>query len=134
MGFGGGVEAQQLTADTYRILSRGNAYTSKTKVNDYTLLKAAETTRQAGATHFVIEGGEDATRTGYVTTPGTATTTLQGNRAYTTVNPGTVDRLVKPGQDTIIRILTVKPGEAPPPNAISADEIIQFVGSRVRQG
>jgi uncharacterized lipoprotein YajG len=48
MGFTGGVSAAQMSADSYRIVSRGNAYTSNTAVTDYTLLKAAETTRQAG--------------------------------------------------------------------------------------
>ena len=134
MGFGGGVEAQQVTADTYRILSRGNAYTSKTKIQDYTLLKAAETTRQAGGTHFVIMGGEDASRAIYLSTPGTATTTYSGNRAYTSFDPGSVDKLIKPGQDTIIKVLNVGAGQRPPPDALSADEIIQFVGARVQRG
>src|SRR5215204_3530501 len=31
MGFRGGVEAQQMTADTYRIKSRGNAYTARAR-------------------------------------------------------------------------------------------------------
>ena len=47
MGFTGGVKSQQATADTYRIISRGNSYTSGTTIQDYTLLKAAETTRAA---------------------------------------------------------------------------------------
>ena len=134
LGFGGGVEAQQLTADTYRILSRGNAYTSKTKIQDYTLLKAAETTQQAGGTHFVIMGGEDASRAVYLSTPGTATTTYSGNRAYTSIDPGSVDKLIKPGQDTIIKVLSVGAGQPVPPGAMSADEVIQFVGSRVQRG
>ncbi len=47
MGFTGGVSAEQLTADTYRIVSRGNGYTGATKVQDYALVKAAETTQKA---------------------------------------------------------------------------------------
>jgi hypothetical protein len=50
MGFSGGVAAQQITADTFRIVARGNAYTGSTTVQDYVLLKAAETTKAAGAT------------------------------------------------------------------------------------
>jgi hypothetical protein len=42
MGFSGGVAAQQITADTWRIQSRGNAYTGASTVQDYVLLKAAD--------------------------------------------------------------------------------------------
>ena len=34
MGFSGGVEAQQMTANTYRIVARGNGYTSGTVIQD----------------------------------------------------------------------------------------------------
>jgi hypothetical protein len=37
-------------------------------------------------------------------------TSMMGNTAFTTYNPGTVNRLIKPGQDTYIRVLTVPPG------------------------
>ena len=134
IGFSGGVDGQQLTADTYRIVARGNAYTSQTAIQVYALLKAAETTRQAGATHFIILDGADASSSSYITTPGNARTTVSGDRAYTTFDPGSIDKLVKPGQDTIIRILSVGTGQRPPPGALSADEIIQFVGARVRRG
>jgi hypothetical protein len=53
MGFTGGVAAEQITKDTYRIVARGNGNTRSTTIQDYALLKAAETTKAAGATHFV---------------------------------------------------------------------------------
>ena len=43
-------------------------------------------------------------------------------------SPGTVTNFVKPGQDTYVKVLTVAGGQAPPQGAISADEIVQFVG------
>ena len=43
MGLRGGVEAQRMTVDTYRIIARGNGYTGGTTIQDYTMLKAAET-------------------------------------------------------------------------------------------
>ena len=70
MGFSGGVAAQQMTSNTFRIVSRGNGYTSGTAVQDYTVLKAAETTKQAGATHFSIISAADASSTGHITTLG----------------------------------------------------------------
>jgi len=131
---GGGVKSQQITGNTFRIVSRGNAYTSNVKIQDYTLLKAAETTRAAGATHFMIVSSEDATRTGYIETASTARTTVSGNTAHTTFDPGAKIQLVKPGQDTYIRVFTIAAGQSPPPGSMSAAEIIQFVGSRVKNG
>jgi hypothetical protein len=133
MGFSGGVAAERVTADTVRIKARGNGYTSGTTVQDYALLKAAETTKEMGGSHFTIISAADASGHGVVTTPGVAETTIRGNTATTTYSPGTTTEFVKPGQDAYIRVLRLAPGTPPPPGAISADEIIQFVGSRVRK-
>jgi hypothetical protein len=76
MGFTGGVAAQQVTADTWRIQSRGNAYTGASTVQDYVLLKAAETTQAAGGTHFQIVSAADASRASTLVTPGSSTTTF----------------------------------------------------------
>lgn len=132
MGFMGGVKAQQVTQNTYRIVTRGNGYTGSTTIQDYTLLKAAETTKSAGATHFMIVSSGDATETASISTPGQAQTSFVGNTAYTTFSPGTTTNIIKPGQDTYIKVLTVATGHAPPQGAISADEVIQFVGARVK--
>lgn len=128
MGFTGGVEAEQITSDTWRIKSRGNAYTSSATVQDFVLLKAAETTKAAGGNHFILISASDASRVGVVTSPGTATTTVSGNTAFTTVSPGASREYIKPGQDAYIRVL-----KAPAPGAFSADEIIQFIGARVKR-
>lgn len=134
MGLAGGVAAYPMTADTFRIEARGNGYTSSTAMHDYTLLKAAETTKAAGATHFVMISGEDATTTGAVVLPGEARTSFHGNTAYTSYSPPSAIKINKPGQNTYIRILKLEPGQPPPQGAQSADEVIQFVGSRVKRG
>ena len=138
MGFTGGVESQQMTGDTFRIVARGNGYTGGTQIQDYTLLKAAETTKAAGGTHFLIVNSSDASRTGTIVTPGQATTTAYGNGGYatatTTYTPAMASSFIKPGQDTYIRVISVPSGQALPVGAFSADEIIQFVGSRVKRG
>src|SRR6516225_5090710 len=95
MGFMGGVEAQRMTADTYRIVARGNGYTGATTIQDYTMLKAAETTKQAGGTHFAIISAADASRTGTVVTPGQAQTSVVGNMAFTTYSPAMAYNYVK---------------------------------------
>lgn len=134
MGFSGGVKSQQMTADTYRIVSRGNGYTGSTTIQDYTLLKAAETTKSVGGTHFIVISAADASSSGAIVSPGRATTTFVGNTASTTYSPATTHNYIKPGQDTYIRVMTFAPGQVVPQGALSADEIIQFVGPRVKRG
>jgi hypothetical protein len=129
MGFTGGVAAGQVTADTWRIQARGNAYTGASTVQDFVLLKAAETTQAAGGTHFVLISSSDATRSGVIVTPGQSTTTFSGNQAFTTTTPGSATQFIKPGQDTYIRVL-----KGPQNGALSAAEIIQFTGARVKRG
>ncbi|WP_457488951.1 CC0125/CC1285 family lipoprotein [Tardiphaga sp. P5_C10] len=128
MGFTGGVAAEQITADTWRIKARGNAYTASETVQDYVLLKAAETTQAAGGTHFQLISSTDASRTGVIVTPGQSTTTFSGNQAFTTTSPASASEFIKPGQDTYIRVL-----RGAQPAAISAAEIIQFTGARVKR-
>jgi hypothetical protein len=133
MGFTGGVSAQQMTSETFRISARGNGYTDATSVQDFLMLKAAETTTQNGGTHFVVVSAADASRTAEIVTGGTARTSFVGNTATTSYTPPTVHNVFKPGQDAYIRVLKIGPGQQPPPNAISAAEIIQFVGPRVKR-
>jgi hypothetical protein len=134
MGFRGGVRSDQVTANTYRIVANGNSFTGRRAIQDYTLLKAAETTKAAGGTHFVIVDAQDASRVSYDVSPGRATTVFSGNIASTTYSPARAHADVKPGQDTYIRVLTIAAGMPIPPDAYSADEIIQFIGSRVTKG
>jgi hypothetical protein len=132
MGFTGGVAAEQMTADTWRIRARGNAYTNGATVQDYVFLKAAETTQAAGGTHFQIISAGDASRASTIVTPGTSTTTVVGHQAFTSSTPGSVDTVIKPGQDVYIRILKLSPGQQVE-GATSAAEVIQFTGARVKR-
>lgn len=134
MGFSGGVSAQQMTADTFRIVARGNGYTDTTTIRDFAMLKAAEATRQSGGTHFILIGGEDASRVSQIVMPGSARTTFSGNTASTTYNPAESIPVFKPGEDMYIRVLTLKPKEVTPEGAIAAEEIIRFVGKRIDRG
>ena len=133
MGFTGGVAAEQVTADTWRIRARGNAYTGSATVQDFVLLKAAETTQAAGGTHFQIITAADASRASTIVTGGGSTTTFSGNTAFTTSGPVVADTVIKPGQDVYIRILKLPPGQSPA-GVFSAAEIIQFTGPRIQRG
>lgn len=131
MGFTGGVSAQQLTSDTFRIQARGNSYTSGTAVQDYLMVKAAETTVKNGGTHFAVVSAENASSTSQIVTGGTARTEFYGNTAVTRYTPPVATNVFKPGQDAYIRVLKIPQGQQPPAGAISAAEILQYVGPRV---
>lgn len=130
-GFDGGVSAAPITNDTYRISARGNQFTEGTTIQDYALLKAAETTLNRGDNYFLILSGSDATQrtTGYVA--GTSNTTIVGNTATTTYQPGYQYDIVKPGEDLIIQVVNVPPGSSPPPGAFPAQEVFDNINPRV---
>jgi hypothetical protein len=134
MGPSGGVAALQMSADTWRIEARGNGFTNPNLVKDYMLLKAAETTRQHGGTHFVIIEQADASTKSTHYSPGYRQSTLVGHMRYSTYTPATATRVFHPGRDAYIRVIAVAAGQAPPENAQSADEIIKFVGGRIQRG
>lgn len=69
-GFTGGVTASPLGENIYRISARGNGYTSSTTIQDYALLKSAETALATNHTHFMIIGGQDASTQSFGSTPG----------------------------------------------------------------
>jgi hypothetical protein len=70
MRFNQGVSAERITDDTVRITAKGNAYTSETNIQDYLLLKAAETTIASQQSHFLIVSATDITRKELFMTPG----------------------------------------------------------------
>jgi hypothetical protein len=132
MGLTGGVSAQQVTADTYRIVAQGNGFTSGATIKDYVLLKAAETAQSVGATHFLIIGSENTTKAETTYVPGTSNTTISGRTAYTTTTPGYVDTTIKPGQEVMVRVFKPLPGQQVQ-GAFAADEIIRFIAPRVKR-
>ena len=133
MGLTGGVAAEPIMPNVYRIKARGNGYTDRAKVQDFTLLKAAETTVENGGTHFLIGGASDASRTSAFTTPGTVQLNRVGNTTFGTYTPGDTDIIVKPGQDTIITIVKVPAGTTPPAGALEARPIIETIGPRLKE-
>jgi hypothetical protein len=132
MGFSGGVAAQPVMTDIYRIQARGNAYTGSSAIQDFYLLKAAETTIGAGGSHFLIMGAENQTSTSTEQTPGYASTSVVGRSAFTTYTPGATYNVIKPGQDVMIKVLRLRPGEAPPQGAFPADDIVHTIGPRLK--
>ncbi len=130
MSFTGGVSAQAITSDTYRIVSRGNGYTDATTVQDYSLLKAAETALSTGNTHFLLLSGSDATRNEVGQTSGYMQTNVYGNTAYSTYTPGVTYNIVKPGQDLIVKLFNSGKGQVPA-GAFAAQDVYNNISPRV---
>lgn len=118
-GFGGPAAGDptavtKVGADTYRIPGQAFAGTSQSAVQDDVLLKAAQATKDAGATHFVVLASADsAARTPPPTAKG-----ADGGRAP---------------QDVLIRVISVAPNQQAPIGALSADETIAFVGRKAKR-
>jgi len=137
MGFTGGVSADRLSETTFRISARGNGYTDRDRVADFSLRKAAEATLEAGYTWFGIVSSEDRSSSGYVVnrapTYTTAQATAYGNTAYgsstTTGGGSTISSYVKPGETMVIQI-----GRGPtPPGAMDAAETLRYVVPRTER-
>jgi hypothetical protein len=131
---GRGVQALQMSADTWRIEARGNGYNGANIVKDWMLLKAAETTKQQGGTHFIIVEQADASTKSSTITPGARQTTLVGATRTSIYTPAVINRQMLPGQDAYIRVIKIAAGEAAPADAKSADEIIKYIGGRIPRG
>jgi hypothetical protein len=132
MGFTGGVAAEPVMTDVYRIVARGNGYTSPDRVQDFALLKAAETTLAVGSNFFVVVDQTDRTKVDVGQTPGTVQTSVVGRTSFSTYTPGATYNIVKPGEALMIRVLRLKTGETPPPGAFPAQDIVNTMGPRLR--
>ena len=125
MGFAGPVAAEQLTPNTYKIRSR------ETTTAQDVLLKAAETTKGAGGTHFKLISSSEANRQVDPTSPGGVSSALTPTAPSSSPAGSTS---IKPGQDIYIRVLQFAPGDQIPGGIFQADEIIEFVGRRSKRG
>lgn len=132
MGATGGVTAMPITSDTYRIVSRGNGFTDSITIQDYTLLKAAETTLSTGNTHFLRVAANDATSTAVGQTAGYMQTNVYGNTAYSTYMPGSTYTIVKPGEDLIIKLFNANSGPVPQ-GAFAAQDVYDNISPRVER-
>jgi len=133
MGFTGGVSATQIDGNTYRITAMGNGATALDDIQNYAMMKAAETTLAAGADYFVILASADRSSELTISTPGTATSTTNfiGGTAFTSTNynPGADIPVFKPGQSLTIKVFKgTKPDTT---SAFDAHEVARFLGPKV---
>lgn len=133
MGLTGGVDAEPVSNDTYRITALGNGFTSPEQIQDYALLKAAETALAQGQTYFTILGDQNETTNAVGQTPGTLSMNTFGTSTFATYNPGISYDIIKPGQDVMIRVWTPKKGDVVPPNSFDAQEVFDNINPRVKR-
>ena len=132
IGLTGGVQAEAVTPDLYRIEARGNGFTSKGRVQDFVMLKAAEITLANGRTHFIITDSRDTTERSQYRGPARSETVWRGDSRVTTTTPGFVNTVVRPGESSYVRLLSKSAGPLPP-DALDAADVIRVVGPRVAQ-
>ena len=141
-GFTGGYSQVQIDATTYKVSFRGNAYTSRDRVESYLMYRLAELTAETGYDYFVIVGGRTDARQGVITTPGTYSSTTTGSAmafGNTAYGSATTTGTYTPGQTFIITkhegIAVIKAfrGEKPAdnPNAFVAREVLQYLGPSI---
>ena len=129
-GFKGGYSEVQLGANTFRVNFRGNAYTSRERVDTLLLYRCAELTVQNGYDYFIVVREDSEARTDTHTTPTTfsAKTTHFGFGSKTTgsVNPGQTFRSRKYSGMAMIKLFR---GEKPVdrPTAYNAQELMQVL-------
>ena len=141
--FAGGVEALPIDGTTYRISAKGNAFTSVEKMQDFVLLKAAETTIQRGFTHFIIlaeQAGNEAR--GVLVSPGQyqSTTNAQvtgfGNQVYGTARttgtytPPQTQQIYKPSANSIVRLISAD--DAKGTGAYEAQAVVNAIAPRIK--
>ena len=86
VGFKGGYSEMQLDENIFKVSFKGNGYTKREKVADFTLLRSAELTLDNGYSYFsVIDANSYSTNSTY-TTPATSSSTgsvyVSDNKIY----------------------------------------------------
>lgn len=115
--FTGGFSETQLSENSFIVHFKGNAFTSKEKATDFTLLRSAELAINNGFKYFTVINDEYNERIHVISNPSTATTnysaiTTNGithGVSTTKYNKGTSSRLVKPRTSSEIICYKVKP-------------------------
>ncbi|MCK5271480.1 MAG: hypothetical protein KAJ52_02845 [Sedimentisphaerales bacterium] len=116
-GFTGGYSETQLDENVFKVSFRGNGYTGRERVSDFTLLRSAELALENGYKYFVIIDANSYTSNSTYTTPTTSRTTGSaygyGNYAYgsatTTTTGGQTYNISKPSSLNTIVCFKEKP-------------------------
>lgn len=134
--FTGGYSDTRISKDIALVTFKGNAYTSKERVQLYLLYRCAEVTQQYGFDYFVINNGDTEARTGYVSSYSSTTNANafgSGNYAFgsaQTYGSGSATPIHKYGTEAMIQMFG---GKKPSGNvnAYDARETIQYLGPQL---
>ena len=116
-GLAGGYKDVKIQDDVFKVSFNGNAYTSKTKAEDFTLLRCADLALENNYKYFIIiDEKSDIVTSGY-TTPARANTSgsvqMYGNQGSysgtTTVSGGQTFTYRKPSTSNTIKCFKEKP-------------------------
>ena len=116
-GYSGGYSETQLDENVFKVSFRGNGYTGRERVADFTLLRSAELALQNGYKYFVVVDANNYISNSTYTTPTTSNTTANvygsGNYAYgnatTTTYGGQTYNISKPSSSNTIVCFKEKP-------------------------
>lgn len=102
--------AERISGNLYRVLADDRKLPDRIERENYTLLKAAEATKAAGGTHFILVSASDQSPVGI-----SSLSALSGNG----------------GQfGAYFRVLEIDAATGVPTGALAADEIIHFFGPK----
>ncbi len=103
-GFSGGYSETQLDENVFKVSFRGNGYTGRERVSDFTLLRSAELALDNGYKYFVIIDADSYTSNVTYTAPttyntystgyGSATTYATGGQSYNISKPSSSNTIV----------------------------------------
>lgn len=129
-----GVSAYAMGNDLYRITARGNQFTDEMLVMDFILLKAAETTLNAGYDTFAVIGTADNTARSTTVGPGVVSTAMIGGVPTSFVVPPQSHTSVAPGAHVMIKVGNLKEGETLRPMMFNARQTYDAISKRVERG
>lgn len=106
----GGYSSTQLDDNIFKVVFKGNGYTSREKVEDFALLRSAEIALEHGFQYFAILDEDDYVKTSVHTSEPTYHTTSDGlGGATTTTSGGKTTTVSKPTASNTILLLREKP-------------------------
>lgn len=108
-GFAGGVRAEPMGGDVYRVTASLNAMSDQARLQDFLLLRAADTAIEHGAIGFVILGAQG------------------NNQVVYAVNNNYVTPLERPGGMMMVRLV-----RQPEEGYLDAEQLRDTIGARVR--
>lgn len=145
-GLFGGFTETQLDANTVRVNFQGNGFTSKEKVETYTMLRCAELTVQNGYDWFLVmnqdtEGQDTQVHSGSYNSSGTTggasiseygtVSTWSSTSGYT--SPSSTFGIRKYNSALVIKMFTgEKPSDAM--HGYDAHEVLTYLGAQVKRG